>query len=195
MEELDRITAAIAKYCAELHRLTLAWVDEQIDREEHDRRAAGPKAALERLHAARVELHSTAPETEAELDALIADVRVCRQEAIERRGRLRDPQQSVADEIDGYTLRLEELTKRGTFEDPLVVWADCRYCRHRIRRPAEDDGPWVHCDVDGRPLPSNGARGCRAASFDRDGDWNDALPRTKTAAPARGTVTQVVPRG
>ncbi|GAB3838433.1 hypothetical protein [Kribbella italica] len=100
--------------------------------------------------------------------------------------------QAVA-EVEWYTVRLEDLGKRGTVEDPLMWWADCRHCHHRITRIDDDHGVWMHCAVNGLPLGFGGGRGCRTASFDRDGDWNDALPSGKYATPKRGTFTHVVP--
>jgi hypothetical protein len=168
---------------------------------------AEPLAHLERLRTQRRELHETPidPLAEDDIEALAVDLFDCRQEAIDHRTRLRslrpsgsvpDRQQTlqtVADEVEWYTVRLEELGKRGTVEDPLMLWADCRHCHHRITCIDDDRGVWMHCAINGMPLAFWGGRGCRAASFDRDGDWNDALPRGKYATPKRGTMTHVVP--
>lgn len=50
----------------------------------------------------------------------------------------------------------------------------CRYCDQSIIE--SPGGRWVH-DVESY------ARGCRAASFDRLGTWDDSLPRARNAAP------------
>lgn len=48
----------------------------------------------------------------------------------------------------------------------------CKRCGHPVVRQA--DGSFVtHADSNGYPLK----RGCRAASFDRDGDWDDNLDK------------------
>lgn len=52
--------------------------------------------------------------------------------------------------------------------------ATCRHCRHSIYQlPASDR--WVH-DAGNR-------RGCNAASYDRDGTWDDSLDRKWSARP------------
>ncbi|MFC0622435.1 hypothetical protein [Kribbella deserti] len=206
-DEFAVIRDGIARGQAEIDRLVVQHIDRHISKADCDKRMVEPSARLEALRTRRRELHHQPPGTLAgdELDALIADLIECRTDAIKRkklsqglawsgdRPERQQRLQAVADEIDWYTVRLEEIGKLGTSIDPVMVWADCRYYAHRIARLDEERGVWMHCDVFGMPLSYWGGRGCRAASFDRDGDWNDALPRTRTAAPVKSTVTSTVP--
>ncbi|MGC4938678.1 hypothetical protein [Kribbella sp. DT2] len=200
--ELRRVRQDLAVHQAEINRLTLDWIENRIDRAEHDRRVAAPATHLEHLRTERRHLHETPTDDlpEDDLEALTTDLFARRQEATDHRTRLRtsgsreDRQQTLAEEVDWCTTRLEDLSKHGTFEDPLILWADCRHCHHRITCLDDDHAVWLHCTVTGLPLPSPGGRGCRAASYDRDGDWNETLPRNKYASPKRGTMTHAVPK-
>jgi hypothetical protein len=203
-DEILQLRVEIAKELDEIHRLAVDWIEERIDRAEYDRRVVEPNVRLEALRARRHKLHQTPlqPLTESDFETLAADVFERRREVIDHReerrtarlsGGSQETRQAVADEVEWLTVRLEQFGKSGLGEDPLMLWADCRHCAHRITR-LEDGGVWMHCDVRGYALAFWGGRGCRAASFDRDGDWNDALPRGKYAAPAKGSLTHVVPR-
>lgn len=54
--------------------------------------------------------------------------------------------------------------------------AVCRHCHFPIFRLG-DGRPWFH------KVGIRAVRGCRAATFDRDGDWDDTFPRHWTADP------------
>ena len=84
----------------------------------------------------------------------------------------------VADHADAsgqeVLRRLDELVVQVSAEaervaSELVEESVCRHCGHSIMRVG--DSAWRH---DAAPPMS---RGCRAASFDRDGDWDDSLDR------------------
>jgi len=76
-----------------------------------------------------------------------------------------------------------ELTVRdflASIASPLVHWHDeCKHC-HRVLVNFEGEHstgprlPWFH---------SEGPRGCRAASFERDGDWDESLAARLQACP------------
>ncbi|WP_406640087.1 hypothetical protein [Amycolatopsis sp. WGS_07] len=53
-----------------------------------------------------------------------------------------------------------------------VVRVDCANCKHPIWRLG--DSRWEHV---------TGSVGCRAASFDRDGDWDDRFSKSLKATP------------
>ncbi|MFC8336038.1 HNH endonuclease [Streptomyces rubiginosohelvolus] len=59
----------------------------------------------------------------------------------------------------------------------LMGHAVCRHCGHAIVRIG--DAAWRHAAA--APM----SRGCRAASFDRDGTWDDSLDRTWKASPPK----------
>lgn len=61
-----------------------------------------------------------------------------------------------------------------------VRWSRCLTCGEVIAQV--NDAPWVH--TDGLPWSYYGLRGCRAASFDRLGTWDDSLPGNAYAEPA-----------
>lgn len=61
--------------------------------------------------------------------------------------------------------------------DDLMGHATCRHCGHAIARIG--DAPWRHSAA--APM----SRGCRAASFDRDGAWDDSLDRAWKASPPK----------
>lgn len=58
-----------------------------------------------------------------------------------------------------------------------AAFSTCRTCGHPIYFNKLADR-WQHEGLSGNV-------GCRAASFDRDGDWDDALDRRAKAAPPR----------
>lgn len=53
---------------------------------------------------------------------------------------------------------------------------DCRRCGHRI---VKRGGRWVHSTT-------GGERGCRAASWSRDGTWDNQMDRNWYATPTKG---------
>lgn len=59
----------------------------------------------------------------------------------------------------------------------LMGHAVCRHCGHAIARIG--DAAWRHSAT--APM----SRGCRAASFDRDGTWDDSLDRAWKASPPK----------
>jgi hypothetical protein len=78
--------------------------------------------------------------------------------------------------------RLDELVVEASAEaervaSELVEESVCRHCGHSIMRVG--DSAWRH---DAAPPMS---RGCRAASFDRDGTWDDSLDRAWKATPLK----------
>jgi hypothetical protein len=77
----------------------------------------------------------------------------------------------IKEEMADRTAQFERLT------DELMEHAVCRYCGHGIARIG--DVPWRHSAK--APM----SRGCRAASFDRDGTWDDSLDRAWKASPPR----------
>lgn len=95
--------------------------------------------------------------------------------------------QILADEanLSGHEVlrHLDELVVEASAEaervaNELVKEAVCRHCGHSIMRVG--DSAWRH---DAAPPMS---RGCRAASFDRDGTWDDSLDRAWKATPPKG---------
>lgn len=217
-DEVQQVRNEIGDCQIELDGLAMDWMEGRIDHAEYGQRSAVPKVHLDALRAERRRLHDrqvesaraggrgVCPLTDDDNEALVADLIECRDEAIKHKKMVRKPPwtgqfeqrqralQALADEIDWYSLRLETLGKLGTVEDSMMERAGCRYCHHRIARLVDKDAVWLHCDVTGMPLQYWGGRGCRAAAFDRDGDWNDAFPRTRRATPERGSVTRLVPR-
>lgn len=65
----------------------------------------------------------------------------------------------------------------GRLSDELMEHAICRYCGHSVARVGTS--LWRHDAA----VPMS--RGCRAASFDRDGHWDNELDRTWKAAPPK----------
>ncbi|WP_370421848.1 hypothetical protein AB8O64_27125 [Streptomyces sp. QH1-20] len=57
--------------------------------------------------------------------------------------------------------------------------ATCKRCRFPVAsvKDPDEDATWVHLDDDY-------SRGCRAASFGRDGEWDDSLDKQWKAVPA-----------
>ncbi|RZU01275.1 hypothetical protein EV645_8105, partial [Kribbella rubisoli] len=77
-------------------------------------------------------------------------------------------------------IKAEAADRTAQFErlvDELMEYAVCRYCSHAIARVG--DAAWRHSAK--APM----SRGCRAASFDRDGTWDDSLERAWKAAPPK----------
>lgn len=67
---------------------------------------------------------------------------------------------------------------------PQMTEATCRRCQYPVYMITKDDGEetnWFHAAGD------QVSRGCRSASFDRLGTWDDSLDRKWYAAPVRGT--------
>ncbi|WP_181138630.1 HNH endonuclease [Streptomyces sp. Ru73] len=77
----------------------------------------------------------------------------------------------VKEEVADRTAQFERLA------DELMGQAVCRYCGHAIARIG--DAAWRHSAA--APM----SRGCRAASFDRDGTWDDSLDRAWKASPPK----------
>ncbi|WP_210730329.1 HNH endonuclease [Streptomyces sp. S816] len=77
----------------------------------------------------------------------------------------------IREEVADRTAQLERLA------DELMGHTVCRHCGHAIARIG--DAPWRHSTA--APM----SRGCRAASFDRDGTWDDSLDRGWKASPPR----------
>lgn len=63
--------------------------------------------------------------------------------------------------------------------DELMGSTVCRHCGHAIARIG--DAAWRHSAA--APM----SRGCRAASFDRDGTWDDSLDRAWKASPPKSS--------
>lgn len=64
--------------------------------------------------------------------------------------------------------------------------ATCRNCGQLVsRRTSGTFRRWLHGDLG---LELYGRAGCRAASFDRLGEWDDSLPTGWMAEPQPGTV-------
>ncbi|WP_176724061.1 MULTISPECIES: HNH endonuclease [unclassified Streptomyces] len=80
---------------------------------------------------------------------------------------LRDIKEEVADR----TAQLRRLS------DELMEHTACRHCGHGIARIG--NAAWRHSAA--APM----SRGCRAASFDRDGTWDDTLDRAWKASPPK----------
>lgn len=77
----------------------------------------------------------------------------------------------IKEEVADRTAQFDRLA------DELMEYAPCRYCGHGIARIGDE--PWRHSAE--APM----SRGCRAASFDRDGTWDDSLDRAWNASPPR----------
>lgn len=75
----------------------------------------------------------------------------------------------INEEVADRTAQFERLA------DELMGHTVCRHCGHAIARIG--DAPWRHSAA--APM----SRGCRAASFDRDGTWDDSLDRAWKASP------------
>jgi len=82
-----------------------------------------------------------------------------------------DVLRGIKEEVADRTAQFERLN------DELMGHTACRYCGHAIARIG--DAPWRHSAA--APM----SRGCRAASFDRDGTWDDALDRVWKATPPK----------
>ncbi|MEV6484625.1 hypothetical protein [Streptomyces sp. NPDC051576] len=82
-----------------------------------------------------------------------------------------DVLRGLREEVADRTAQFERL------DDELTGHAACRHCGHAITRIG--DSAWRHSAA--APM----SRGCRAASFDRDGDWDDSLDRAWKASPPR----------
>lgn len=66
--------------------------------------------------------------------------------------------------------------------------ATCRNCGYPIVDTNTYADPyWMHTDTD-TGLALEAGRGCRSASFGRDGEWDDTLPAKAVATPRPGTV-------
>src|SRR5690242_16662571 len=84
-----------------------------------------------------------------------------------------DPQlsgQEVLSRLERSAQEHQQKARRTAQE--LTEEAECRHCGYLIVRIG--DSGWRH---------TSGSVGCRAASFDRDGDWDDKLDRRWKAAP------------
>ncbi|MET9417732.1 hypothetical protein ABZY03_26795 [Streptomyces klenkii] len=77
----------------------------------------------------------------------------------------------IKEEVADRTAQFERLT------DELMRQTACRHCGQVIARIG--DAPWRH--IAAAPM----SRGCRAASFDRDGTWDDSLDRAWKASPPK----------
>lgn len=75
----------------------------------------------------------------------------------------------IKEEVVDRTAQFERLA------DELMGHTVCRHCGRAIARIG--DAPWRHSAA--APM----SRGCRAASFDRDGTWDDSLDRAWKASP------------
>jgi hypothetical protein len=82
-----------------------------------------------------------------------------------------DVLRGVKEEVADRTAQFERLN------DELMGLAACRHCGNAIARIG--DAAWRHSAA--APM----SRGCRAASFDRDGTWDDSLDRAWKASPPR----------
>ncbi|WP_206337708.1 HNH endonuclease [Streptomyces sp. WAC 06738] len=77
-------------------------------------------------------------------------------------------------------IREEAADRTAQFDrlaDELMEHTTCRHCGNAIARIG--DAPWRHSAA--APM----SRGCRAASFDRDGTWDDSLDRAWKASPLK----------
>ncbi|MFJ9647190.1 HNH endonuclease [Streptomyces sp. NPDC101206] len=124
------------------------------------RRSPGSGAAQSLVEAAR--RAEVAAEAAALVRGLIGSAGVSSAEEV-----LRGVQEEVADR----TAQVERLI------DELMDHAACRHCGHAIARIG--DASWRHAAA--APM----SRGCRAASFDRDGTWDDSLDRAWKAGPPK----------
>ncbi|MEV8451820.1 HNH endonuclease [Streptomyces sp. NPDC052095] len=77
----------------------------------------------------------------------------------------------IKEEVSDRTAQLARLTGE------LMGQAVCRHCGHAIARIG--DAAWRHSAA--APM----SRGCRAASFDRDGTWDNSLDRAWKASPPK----------
>ena len=68
----------------------------------------------------------------------------------------------------------------------MMTFANCRNCGYPITLFIPEKDVWGHI-VPGRTMLP---RGCRAASFDRLGDWDDSLSESLKARPAKGTESE-----
>ncbi|MFC1432474.1 HNH endonuclease [Streptacidiphilus sp. N1-3] len=82
-----------------------------------------------------------------------------------------DVLRGIKEEVADRTAQVERLAAE------LMEHAACRNCGHAVARIG--DAPWRHSAA--APM----SRGCRAASFDRDGTWDDSLNRSWKAMPRR----------
>ncbi|MFF7025810.1 HNH endonuclease [Streptomyces klenkii] len=82
-----------------------------------------------------------------------------------------DVLRGVREEVADRTAQFDRLA------DELMRQTACRHCGHAIARIG--DAPWRH--IAAAPM----SRGCRAASFDRDGTWDDSLDRAWKASPPK----------
>ncbi|WP_019066063.1 HNH endonuclease [Streptomyces hokutonensis] len=82
-----------------------------------------------------------------------------------------DVLRGIKEEVADRTAQFERLN------DELMGLATCRYCGQAIARIG--DSAWRHSAA--APM----SRGCRAASFDRDGTWDDSLDRAWKASPPK----------
>ncbi|MGW4321506.1 HNH endonuclease [Streptomyces sp. NPDC004684] len=77
----------------------------------------------------------------------------------------------IEEEVADRTAQCQRLA------DELFEHTVCRYCSHTIARIG--DASWRH--IAAAPM----SRGCRAASFDRNGAWDDSLDRSWKAMPLK----------
>lgn len=77
----------------------------------------------------------------------------------------------IKEEVADRTAQFERLN------DELMGHTACWHCSHAIARIG--DAPWRHSAA--APM----SRGCRAASFDRDGTWDDSFDRAWKASPPK----------
>ncbi|MGK5543946.1 HNH endonuclease [Streptomyces sp. URMC 127] len=77
----------------------------------------------------------------------------------------------IKEEVADRTAQFERLANE------VMEHAVCRHCGHAIARIG--DASWRHSAA--APM----SRGCRAASFDRDGTWDDSLDRAWKASPPK----------
>ncbi|WP_328827505.1 MULTISPECIES: HNH endonuclease [unclassified Streptomyces] len=77
----------------------------------------------------------------------------------------------IKEEVADRTAQFDRL------DGELMGHAVCRYCGHAIARIG--NSTWRHSAA--APM----SRGCRAASFDRDGNWDDSLDRAWKASPPK----------
>lgn len=85
-----------------------------------------------------------------------------------------DPQASLASFRDDL-----QVARDTVLQAALVSKTQCKYCSHPI--VLDELNRWMHLKPDEIALSN---RECRAASFDRLGDWDDTLPRGVNARPA-----------
>lgn len=68
----------------------------------------------------------------------------------------------------------------GMTPEPQV--RECKRCGHPVVALDAWGEKWTHADAQGYPLEMG--KGCRAASYGRDGNWDDTLDRGWSATPA-----------